>query len=375
MPTATDRIEDIRVAWERDLEAEIDAEPRMPRKPGVDPGLSEPRVLLDRSMAERVHRVADEAARRLGCPDPFTLYQTPRAEPHVAAQALLRERPFAIRLIGPIARSLDDQALAALIGHELGHWLALGPRASPPSRVLYAWERGAERELARMGVAGTEITAERFALLAACGELEVTVRLDVAGQTLDSPQALGLRELDYLAEVCRKVEGGQAPLMRSGPYDGYPTREFALYATHLFWRSDVHRELTGVGPGDLVLRDVDARLYAMCERAVGRGRRPAPDAAGSRPAVRQPSDAKTPVSDREGATPSSRAWAAIQNEAREVATSVRTAVGKVLGDVTRPSPSEPATNDAELKAALDELEAGDDLEARFRELEKRARDE
>src|SRR5580693_2456500 len=133
--TATERTEDLRVAWERDLERVIAANPLGMRRAGTDAGSQEPRVRLERTMAERVYRLADMAAERLGCPDPFVLYQTPRAERRLSGQALLTERPFAIRLIGPVAGALDDGGLSALIGHELGHWLALGPRANPPSLV------------------------------------------------------------------------------------------------------------------------------------------------------------------------------------------------------------------------------------------------
>src|SRR5580700_1677473 len=113
MATATDRIEDLRVAWERDLERELSVKERPPSPPRQDPGASEIRVPLNRLMAERVCRIADEAAQRLGCNDPFVLYQTPRADRRLTAQALLSERPFAVRLVGPVARVLDDRALAA----------------------------------------------------------------------------------------------------------------------------------------------------------------------------------------------------------------------------------------------------------------------
>jgi hypothetical protein len=65
--TAAERIEDLRVAWERDLERAIVLQPLGKAIGKEDPGLREPRVRLERSMAERVHRIADRAAERLGC--------------------------------------------------------------------------------------------------------------------------------------------------------------------------------------------------------------------------------------------------------------------------------------------------------------------
>jgi len=58
MEKAAERIEDLRVAWERDLEREFAGRPYMVI-PDRDPGRHEPRVLLERAMAERVHQVAD----------------------------------------------------------------------------------------------------------------------------------------------------------------------------------------------------------------------------------------------------------------------------------------------------------------------------
>jgi hypothetical protein len=60
-----------------------------------------------------------------------------------------------------------------------------------------------------------EITADRFSLIAACGELEATVRLDVAIATFDDPRALGLRELDHLDGLRRRIA---STAHRHGPW-------------------------------------------------------------------------------------------------------------------------------------------------------------
>src|SRR5262249_47558785 len=109
-----------------------------------------------------------------------------------------------------------------------------------------------------------ELTADRFSLLAANGQMEAFMRLEIAATTLDSPRELGLHELEHLADVCRRMEAREPPV-----FNGYyPSSAFRTYATWLFWRSEVHRELTGVGPGDLRIRDVDATLRAMCDEAL-----------------------------------------------------------------------------------------------------------
>ena len=271
--TATERIEDVRVAWERDLERDVALHSRGWRPSLADPGRSEPRVKLEPAMAERVHRVARDAADRLGCPDPFIIYQTPRAERHVNGQALVSEAPFAIRLIGPVASVLDDGALSVLIGHELGHWLALGPRARPPSGVGRAWEYG---------------------------------------------------ELDHLAEVCRRVESRGTPLFSSA----HPSSAFRSYATWLFWRTELHKELTGKGPGDMAVRDVDRQLPAAC------------DEASAREVVHRPADVRvqTVVHETPRAPPAlhaARLPSFIELRAHAVASSVVSTVERLVAGVTR----------------------------------------
>ena len=261
---AFDRIEDIRVAWERALEREISRFP-FSATPRVDPGSKDARVPLDEIIAGRVWRVARDAAERLGCTDRFELVQTPAAR--LGGAQLLNHScaPFVIRLIGPTARLLDDAALRGLIGHEVGHFLALGPHARPSSSILEDRDVSiATRWLCHMA---SELTAERFALLAA-GELEALVRFEVCDFTWDDPKALGVSEREYLAQACERIETGRSdPFRRTSPCI---SSDFRLYASALFERSDVWRELSGSGTGELTLRDVDAELYARCKEAATR---------------------------------------------------------------------------------------------------------
>lgn len=366
---ACDRIEDLRVDWERELEAIFASRPIDRRRTQLDPGASEPRLRLDASMAERIHRVARVAADRLGCTDPYALFLTP-AESRLTAQAMLNERPFAIRLVGPVASALDDAALAMLIGHELGHWMALGPGANPPSVALEAWSRGATHYLACLCVVACELTADRFAMVAGGGDLEAAVRLDVAVATLDSPAALGLRELEYLERLKQRVERNEDEILSTAT--GYPTSAFRLYATWLFWRSDAHRELTGNGPGDLTLREVDAMLRAACVARI-----PWPTA---RDGLRDPSE-KAPAKGEGGdvrsdvvldVTASAIDGAtSLADYLRDAATSALSSVERFLDDDhARREASERRGDEAVTDAATDA--AVDDIERRFRALEAEA---
>src|ERR1700722_13027017 len=163
--TAAERVEEVRLAWEGELEAELLRMPRHARSPSPDRGGRDRWVFLEDSMAARVHRVAREAADRVGSTEPLVLWLTPMVDEHVNAQALTRGPEMEIRLIGPVARLLDDAALRALVGHEIGHHLAHGPRATPPSIIFEAYERGAPAECWRFCNVAAELTADRMALL------------------------------------------------------------------------------------------------------------------------------------------------------------------------------------------------------------------
>ena len=381
---ARDRIEDIRVAWERDLERALGTRPRGTAQERPDPGRNDPRVRLERAMAERVHRVADMAAERLGCSDAFVLYQTPHAQRYLSAQALMSETPFAIRLIGPVASVLDDEALAALIGHELGHWLALGPHARPSSTVLEAWERGASADDCTRCMIAAEFTADRFSLIAAAGEVEAAVRLDVGAATLDNPRALGVQEMEHLRNLCRQAESGAGPFFQGD----YPSSCFRMFATWLFWRSDLHRELTGVGPGDMSVRDVDARLRTMCDTALARERSARSREVGAWTQGSPPSVAA--FRPESMAHPAPR-W--VEDQAHAIAASVGSAVHGFVSDLIGrpPRPGSPAHGTSMENEGIDDLEAqflaleressgardpseanvSAELEARFRALEER----
>ncbi|MEP7120908.1 MAG: M48 family metalloprotease [Byssovorax sp.] len=358
--TPADRIEDIRVAWERDLERTFASYPIEARDTTPDRGARDPRVVLEKSMAERVHRVAREAAERLGCTEPFVIYQTPNPA-HLNAQALLSDSPFAVRLIGPVAKLLDDAALAALVGHEIGHWMALGPLAKPESILLQAGERGASEAIEQHAIMASELTADRFSLLAACGEVEAVVRLEVALKTFDCPRAMGLNEIEYLDEVRGRVVRGEDEIFVER--SGYPTPGFRLYATWLFWRSEVHHQLTGKGPSDLALRVVDAKLQRMCDNRLARApvrREPRVDAARATNSVTKGENPRGPASPSE---------ATLGDRARAAASSVASTVGRFVDLAVVGRGASVPVADAEDDDAASGLDELDDLEARFRELE------
>ncbi len=344
------RIEEIRVSWERDLEREFVSSPPVRTDP-PDPGAQDPRTPVDDIVASRLHRIAREAAARLGIDAPYEILFTPKLQRHFNAQALLGQSPFAIRLVGPVTSLLDGAALVALIGHEFGHHLALGTTAEPPSRITQAYERGASNRIVKLAYFSSELTADRFSLLA-CRSLDAMVRLEVALTLLDSPTSLGLRERDFLEQAVGRVERDEVGRQPEHDIGRIPT-EFRLYATWLFWRSRLYQELSGDGPGDLDLREADRLLRKAFEARLDRYL-----AEELRPKAAEPVGITGFVSTVHEATTRVGSWT----------DSLAAGVGQRVE--SPPARAAPKDDDAAWSAVQDDLADLDPVERRFRELER-----
>lgn len=222
-----DYVEQVRFSWERELERRL-----LPFQEATPAWIPEPPprsfVPLTQSSAARVYRFAQEVATVLRCDAPFELFQT-RDDHGTNAQALLSRTPFGVRLIGPVVTLLDELALKAMLGHEFGHYLAHGPPANPESTILRPNSLPAGSCVHQACSVARELTADRFGLLA-CQDLRAAVRLEVAQATGVTTESLGLRELDYLAEVCEAVDAGGVPLVDHT----HPSPELRLFNVWLF---------------------------------------------------------------------------------------------------------------------------------------------
>jgi hypothetical protein len=353
------RIEEIRVAWERDLERTFATAPLVRTAP-QDPGEKQPRTRVDEVVASRLPRIAREAAERLGVDAPYEILLTPSVQRHVNAQALRGRSPFAIRLVGPVASLLDEAALAALIGHEFGHYLAL-KRADPPSLIDEAYERGASNRIVKLAYFSAELTADRFSLLA-CRSLDGMIRLEVALTLLDSPTSLGLRERQFLEQAVRRVEHDDVGRQPEHDIGRIPT-EFRLYATWLFWRSRLYQELSGDGPGDLDLREADRRL-----RKVFEARLDTYLAEELRPKAADPPGISGFVSTARETTSRIGSWTgSLASGARP---STDSPLPRARQKVEPKRPDRDDAGDSAWSAIQDELAELDPVERRFRELER-----
>lgn len=220
---------------------------------------------ITESMAKNIYERAREAAEVLGVSKEIEIYQSSGPE---NAQIHLVDSPVLLELQGRLLPLLDDGAALALFGHELGHYLAHGPSqhagvVAYVARQIVQTGRSAEpiyRE-AQLHCLATELTADRFALLA-CQDLNAALRLEMVAATGLAADMLTLDTEAYLAQCHSLCEGllaeGEGALGST-----HPEHSVRAYALSLFSETDLYRELTGKGPGSRTLDEVDAILEAL----------------------------------------------------------------------------------------------------------------
>lgn len=247
---------EIRVAWEQEV-AELPPGPLRPIEG----------VVLTPAQAPRTTRIAAEASTRLGISPPTTVL--------CAASTAARgdEHAWSLYVAPPDIAGLDDAALAALVGHAFASATWTIPtrpfRFDGPGMTVEAFFA-----LARF------LGADRFALVAAGGDVEAFARFVLARERDDRPiPHVGIaRLLDALDETT--LTSPLAPLLAE-PAMGVPSLALRLYAAKRFVTTRLASELTGRGAGSLDVRELDASLKALVTRR--HGYFPAPRVEGIRP--------------------------------------------------------------------------------------------
>jgi len=163
------------------LAAKVSADPARVRRT-----LMAHSLLLSEGMAPEPYRVARALAERFGIVAPIEIYQAAGAENAIMHTV---RSPVLIEVQGRMLSLLDDDALAALLGHELGHYLAHGddnPQRGPTLAAMAILHGGsAPDELVaaaqRLSMA-QELTADRIGLVA-CSGLDAALRLEMVTVT------------------------------------------------------------------------------------------------------------------------------------------------------------------------------------------------
>ncbi|MDR3158979.1 MAG: DUF4011 domain-containing protein, partial [Zoogloeaceae bacterium] len=219
------------------------------------------RLLLSKRMAPNAYQVARALSKRFGLDAPVEIYQAAGAE---NALLPLSVAPLLLEMRGHLSALLDDDALAALLGREIGHYLAHG--ANNPYRIpslaaaliLQGDETQKERlTAARQLAMAQEITADRLGLIA-CSGLEAVLRLELASATgLPTDTLTDMDTAIHLAQTKALME---TALATTDPDNTYPEHSLRTWALWLFSETDAYQQLSGRGPGSRKLAELDALL-------------------------------------------------------------------------------------------------------------------
>jgi hypothetical protein len=209
-------------------------------------------------MAPSAYRAAREAQRILGLTGDLEIYQRNGAE---NAAIHLVEHPILIEVQASLLPLLDPAAIRGVFGHELGHYLAHGPRTpvGAAHRALALLGRldldaALESELGRLSMLA-ELTADRVALLA-CQDVHAMLRLEMVMLTGLSADALTWDTEAYLGQCRDLIESALSDRTRVAqrPDAAHSLRAYAMW---LFSETATYRELTGRGIGAREIGEVD----------------------------------------------------------------------------------------------------------------------
>lgn len=264
--------EDVRIAAERELAFELERAARhidVPEEP-FDSRKQRRQLLasalrLTPDMAPDICRLARETRRVLGLDRAVEVYQTAGIGGENASAVYLDD-VVAIVIIGQWITTMDDGAMLAVLGHEVGHYLAHFPttrhgKILSRSRFVFAPPHLAE--MARAYRLSTELTADRFGLLV-CQDLDAALRLEMISTTGLPASALTWDTRAYLEQACDLMEQTAAE-GESALGSSHPEHSLRAYAAWLYTESYAYCSMTGKEPGPdaRTITEVDETLSKL----------------------------------------------------------------------------------------------------------------
>ena len=212
-------------------------------------------VRVTEALMPEIHRVVREACERLMIEDPPEVFMS--ASPSANAHCVVDGGSPVIILDSGLFSLLEVDEVAAVVGHELGHW---GLRHPPPihehdSNVVMALEREAAR--------AAEVSADRVAL-AAAPDFRTALRAEVKLACGLSSKHLRLEDLDaFIAQLdTGRIEADR----KWEAFSTHPELQFRFWAQHRFAATDRFRSVrsqTGGEPWQEVEREIEERFLAL----------------------------------------------------------------------------------------------------------------
>jgi hypothetical protein len=240
-------------------------------------------IRLTDKMSPKLIALTREIRRILGLDKPIEVYQSAGLE-EGNARAVFLEKVIAIEIVGRWIMSLDQQdiderAMLAILGHEVGHHLCHHPHTMYGSiyrRAGMVYNHPFLAEVARAYRLAAELTADRFGLLA-CQDLDAALRLEMISTAGLQTSAMSWDTRSYLEDACDLMEQlykeGQSAM---GIY--HPEHNMRAYAAWLYTESDAYCALTGrePGPDARPISEVDEVLSQLLGVERIQGRKPGP---------------------------------------------------------------------------------------------------
>ena len=222
-------------------------------------------LLLSEGMAPGAYAAARHCADVFGINESIEIFQAAGSE---NAAMHFCKSPALVEIQGRMLALLDEGGLKAIMGHELGHFLAHGPDNPAGSMALAANILSTSEDapdslvqLARRYSMSKEFTADRFGLLA-CGSLDDALRLGMVAVTGLPAHDLNWDTEAYLKQSTVLVED----MIRDGQTAqgiSHPEHSLRAWAQWQFSETDVYKELTGLGTGGRPLAELDAQLIEI----------------------------------------------------------------------------------------------------------------
>ena len=211
-------------------------------------------LFVTRAMAPEAFAVLDRVRDRFEIDREVLIHQQDGIDN--ASSITAGDQPI-VQFRGSWLRGLPEDELAAVIGHELGHWLDF---TDPEIRLTSALCKRNSSVAARMFYLGVEVTADRFGLFAS-GSFEAAARIEL--RYAAGPNARLVEDVPSYVAQARAF--GEALLARgeSTRGDRHPEHLVRMFVLSEFASSDLAAELMGRSTEGRPFADVEERITRL----------------------------------------------------------------------------------------------------------------